>query len=150
MNSDQTEDTLTQLFEQGSVFDKLEKYVSLCLSPRSEESTSEQSDSCEASAAKAKKPRKATSKCLFPNLAGFCRYLRISTDEFERLSSQYPLQYGRILTVLEDEALNSELSPTLLSAYLKRRIGYDGKPVESSRDGSIQISFEHDIFEDGE
>ena len=63
MNSDQTEDTLTQLFEQGSVFDKLEKYVSLCLSPRSEESTAEQSDSCEASAAKAKKTYAAGVLC---------------------------------------------------------------------------------------
>ena len=57
--------------------------------------------------------------------------------------------YGKILTVLEDEALNSGLSPALVSSYLKKRLGYDGiKAQESS--SQLEIKFEHDIFEDGE
>ena len=82
-------------------------------------------------------------------MAGFCRYLGISTDELERLSRDFPVQYGRLISVFEDEALNSGLSPTLLSAYLKKRIGYE-VAKKSACDEQIRISFEHDILEDGE
>ena len=54
------------------------------------------------------------------------------------------------LAVLEDEALNSDLSPTLLSAYLKRRLGYDTPARALAQKDQICISFEHDIIEDGE
>ena len=117
----------------------LEQYISDCVSVTApDERNSEQ--------AKAKKQE--SKKASFPNVAGFCRYLGISTDELERLSREFPQQYGRLLSVFEDEALNSGLSPTLLSAYLKKRIGYENarKPND---DGQIRISFEHDIFEDG-
>jgi hypothetical protein len=74
----------------------------------------------------------------------------VSTGELERLGGEYPEQYGRILAVLEDEALNSDLSPTLLSAYLKRRLGYDTPARALAQKDHICISFEHDIIEDGE
>ena len=51
------------------------------------------------------------------------------------------------LAILEDEALNSALSPTLVSAYLKKRLGYDG--TEKRASSQLEISFEHDVFEDG-
>ncbi len=85
----------------------------------------------------------------FPNLAGFCRFIGISTSELEAFGKSNPYEYSKILTVLEDEALNSGASPALVSAYLKKRLGYDGSaPREAG--GQLEIKFEHDIFEDGE
>ena len=137
MNSDQNQEAL---FEHDLILEKLEDYVSLCISvPEGSENDEKK---------KTKKPK--GHKYSFPNLAGFCRYLKISTEEFEKLSADHPIIYERILTVLEDEALNSELSPTLVSAYLKKRIGYESVPTQKSAVQGLQISFEHDIFEDGE
>ena len=51
--------------------------------------------------------------------------------------------------MLEDEALNSSLSPTLISAYLKKRLGYASDSSAESSENQLQIKFEHDIFEDG-
>ena len=93
--------------------------------------------------------KKNKKESTFPNLAGFCRFIGISTSEFESFGKDNPCEYAKILTVLEDEALNSNLSPALISAYLKKRLGYDGtKPIESN--SQLEIKFEHDIFEDGE
>ena len=93
--------------------------------------------------------RKKDNETVFPNLAGFCRFIGIGTSELEDFGRENPCEYGKILAVLEDEALNSTISPTLVSAYLKKRLGYDGtKPQESS--AQLEIKFEHDIFEDGE
>ena len=86
---------------------------------------------------------------IFPNLAGFCRFLNISTSELEELGKQFPNHYNRLLTILEDEALNSKLSPTIVSAYMKKRLGYDRtNPIQNNT--QMEIKFEHDIFEDGE
>ena len=148
MNSDQNQDTLKALFEKDSVLEKLESYIALCLKPHTQDLASDAEREKLSESKKAKKLH--SQKNAFPNLAGFCRYLRISTGEFEKLSREYPLLCGRILTVLEDEALNSELSPTLLSAYLKKRIGYDGSMQTQYPAEQIKVSFEHDIFEDGE
>ena len=54
-------------------------------------------------------------------------------------------------TVLEDEALNAELSPTVLTAYLKKRLGYGEKSeaTTSAECGQLRLVFEHDILEDG-
>ena len=93
-----------------------------------------------------KKERKDS---VFPNIAGFCRFIGISTSELERFGRVDPEQYAKILTVLEDEALNSNLSPALISAYLKKRLGYDGAKAQEST-SQLEIKFEHDIFEDGE
>ena len=86
---------------------------------------------------------------IFPNLAGFCRFLKISTSELEEVGKKFPEHYGRLLTVLEDEALNSKLSPTIISAYMKKRLGYD-KDLPAQNNPQMEIKFEHDIFEDGE
>ena len=55
----------------------------------------------------------------------------------------------QIYLTLEDEALNSGLPPALLSAYLKKRLGYE-KELQAVEEMPLQIQFEHDIFEDGE
>ena len=87
----------------------------------------------------------------FPNLAGFCRFLHVGTEELLELSSEFPEEIDRLLTVLEDEALNSGLPPALLSVYLKKRLGYDrdAERTESEMSG-LSVRFEHDILRDGE
>ena len=48
------------------------------------------------------------------------------------------------------EALNADVSPTLLSAYLKKRLGYEKNAGSEICDGQLRVIFEHDITEDGE
>ena len=93
--------------------------------------------------------KKSRKDPVFPNLAGFCRFIGISTAELETYGKKHPDEYGRALTVLEDEALNCGSSPALVSAYLKKRLGYDGGKIQESG-SQLEIKFEHDIFEDGE
>lgn len=98
-----------------------------------------------------KQKRKAAAR--FPNVAGFCRFFGIGQTEYLRLSKKYPEEFEKLFCVLEDEALNSEISPTLLGAYLKRRLGYDEAkaPPKSDVDvGQLRLIFEHDILADGE
>lgn len=90
---------------------------------------------------------------VFPNLAGFCRFLGCGLSELEELRLTHPKILDRILAILEDEALNLLLSPTVLSAYLKRRLNYTEKSEEkcdSADCGEMHLIFEHDILEDGE
>ena len=144
MNSDQSEDLIKQIYENGRVNEILEDYILSC---SKKETLFEDSES--ASGEKAKSKKKSTTPKAFPNLAGFCRYLGISIGELSDASRDYPAEYEKLLTVLEDEALNSSLSPTLISAYLKKRLGYAANNKEDSAENQMQIKFEHDIFEDG-
>ena len=92
--------------------------------------------------------KKATAHGRFPNFAGFCRYLGVGSETAKRILEDYPAESGRLLATLEDEALNSTVSPTLLSAYMKKRVGYE---KESDTGGDTQIvCFDHDIWGDGE
>jgi len=96
---------------------------------------------------------KAKIRARFPNPAGFCRYLNTGLSDMSALASVYPHEYDRLLAVFEDEALNSEVSPTLLSTYLKKRLCYasadrDSKGEEEAKEA--RYCFEHDIFKDGE
>ena len=89
----------------------------------------------------------------FPNLAGFCRWLGWGGSEMELLKKSAPELYDRICTVLEDEALNSEISASVLTAYLKKRLGYsESDKVEKSEveSGQLRLIFDHDILSDGE
>lgn len=92
------------------------------------------------------------SKTRFPNFAGFCRYLGVSVETLEEIFRGYPDSYGVLCAVFEDEALNSELSPTVVTAYLKQRLGY-GEKQEQNRAScelpELKLVFDHDIFEDG-
>ena len=91
------------------------------------------------------------SSAILPNLAGFCRYVGVGTTELEKLLSEFPRERELLLAALEDEALNSAASPTVVSAYLKRRLGYEKEPCSAREIPSqIKIQFEHDIFKDGE
>ena len=146
MNPDQNDERLRELCEDGNIYSAMETYLSLC--SREYEASSDSAPEIKESGSRRKKERDV--KISFPNLAGFCRYLGVGTDEFEELKGKYPHVYGRILAVLEDEALNSSLSPTLVSAYLKRRIGYESTSKAPTSEGQLEIRFEHDIFEDGE
>ncbi|MBE6634105.1 MAG: hypothetical protein E7620_07180 [Ruminococcaceae bacterium] len=88
----------------------------------------------------------------FPNLAGFCRWLGCGISEVEALRLTHPVEADRLCAVMEDEALNTALlSPTVISAYLKRRLGYGDKPelVSGAECGEMRVIFEHDVFEDG-
>lgn len=145
MNSDQSDERLRKLCQSGEIYSAVENYVFFCTTPINTE--------CGASEKKetsSKKSKERDSRSTFPNLAGFCRYLGVSTQELETVGKEFPVIYGRILAVLEDEALNSGLSPSLISTYLKKRIGYECAATPSQNIGQLEIKFEHDIFEDGE
>lgn len=92
-----------------------------------------------------------------PNVAGFCRACGVGVEEFDALREHYPELHGEICAILEDEALNSDLSASVLSIYLKMRLGYaearDGQehPHPAAVPGSqLRIVFDHDGFSDGE
>ena len=60
---------------------------------------------------------------------------------------------GVILAMLEDEALNSDMAATLISPYLKARLGYgEVREVKHAAPdtGEVRLVFEHDIYADGE
>ena len=106
--------------------------------------------SCFESSDEPPEPKKKNKRyARFPNLAGFCRQMRIGSRELERLAEEYPEQIDRIYLSLEDEALNSGLAPALLSAYLKRRLGYE-RDFDKAGEPSVSVCFEHDIYGDGE
>ena len=94
----------------------------------------------------------------FPNVAGFCRFIGISQRRYEEFSVLYPEEIGIIEATFEDEALNSEkISVSLLSLYLKSRLGYSESRREklsaersSASSGGVSVVFEHDIMRDGE
>ena len=86
----------------------------------------------------------------FPNLAGFCRFFGFSGEILEKIKSDYPDSYSTLCMIFEDEALNSELSPTLLSVYLKKRMRYGDAVEEKVGAKEVRYCFEHDVFADGE
>jgi len=139
VNSDQNGPVISELCKSGEIYGALERYLISC---------SEKMSYIEDSNKSSKK--QAVREAPFPNLAGFCRYVRSSILEFEEASCDFPTECARILTVLEDEALNSGCSTNLISAYLKKRIGYETPTKSAASDTQLQIRFEHDIFEDGE
>ena len=92
--------------------------------------------------------KKASGK--LANLAGFCRFLGCGISHLQKLCSEVPRLYDLICTTLEDELLMSSPSPSLLSYYLKKRLGYDEKEEPASAScGEMRLVFEHDILEDG-
>lgn len=147
MNSEQS--LIDKLCDNGNLDALLESYIQRCNACDSGADTFCDDGSRNGNLSKKARRDKESEKASFPNLAGFCRYLGIGTGEMEKLASEHPLQYGKILAVLEDEALNSGLSATVITAYLKKRLGYDGPAIKSEA-SPLQIKFEHDIFEDGE
>lgn len=92
-----------------------------------------------------------------PNVAGFCRFCGIGVEEFDALQNDYPDLHGALCAILEDEALNSDLSATVLSIYLKMRLGYAEGGARhpqgtsfAAPGGQLKIIFDHDGYADGE
>ena len=134
MSKNETGETLQTACEVGLIGQLAEEYINSC---RTEKPNNEGEAPSKKKAAK------------FPNVAGFCRYFGIGGSEYETLERSYPEEFDRLRAILEDEALNSELSPTVLSAYLKKRFGYDRSKESEERAEQLKIVFEHDILEDG-
>ncbi len=85
-----------------------------------------------------------------PNLAGFCRYMKIGTEELDALAKDFPEEIDGLYAILEDEALNCSLPAAILSVYLKKRLGYDGEAGRQEGEGeTVNIRFEHDVYRDG-
>lgn len=120
----------------------LEKYIQSCRDSNNSEDGSADSGSA------VSRRKKALGR--FPNIAGFCRYYHIGIDDLEELAKEHPVEINRIYAILEDEALNSGLPPAILSAYLKKRLGYDKDTAASPCEEQMTIRFEHNIFDDGE
>lgn len=86
-----------------------------------------------------------------PNLAGFCRYFGGSMGDILSLRERRPALYGELCAALEDEAINSKMSSSVLSVYLKQRLGYVGdKPPDKEDVSGVRLVFEHDPYADGE
>lgn len=146
MTKKESLDLLQTACECGTLEKLAEEYIIFCHT--SEEK--EQEDKNE-SASKKKKAGELPSR--FPNVAGFCRYFGIGHQKYERLSKKYPEEFEKISAILEDEALNSSVSASVLTAYLKKRLGYaDAEKREESEveAGQIRLVFEHDILSDGQ
>lgn len=132
---------IKELCRLGKLNTLAEQYVDFCRGSDSKEG-SERSDKRSAS----KKENQS-----FPNYAGFCRYVGLSPQGLEAILKDFPVESQRLSVILEDEALNSSVSPTIVSAYLKKRLGYDKEaPVKKAEETQLKITFEHNIFEDGE
>lgn len=93
------------------------------------------------------------------NVAGFCRFCGAGVEEFDGLRETAPEIHSALCAILEDEALNSAMSASVLSIYLKMRLGYaEGKQEKPdprasptvTQSGQLRIIFDHDGFADGE
>jgi len=84
-----------------------------------------------------------------PNMAGFFRWMGLSASARDHFKGSYPQIYRTVKMIFEDEALNSPLPPSIVSAYMKQFFSSeDVTPEDSSR--GITLVFEHDIERDGE
>ena len=122
------------LFKEGTLFSAVEDYI----------------EQCYASQADGESKPKVKPKIRFPNVAGFCRYLGTGISDVLVFKTEYPFEYDRLLAIFEDEALNSDVSSTLLSAYMKKRLLYAVEDAPRSVLGEVRYCFEHDVFADGE
>ncbi len=160
MNSVDGEFSIKELFCDGRIFEHLQNYILWCEKSAEDDENDDigQTALCDGNSSKEKqntskkknKYKRKKDSPLFPNLAGFCRYLGTSPEELCEAADGTPQSYARILAVLEDEALNSSLGTTVLTAYLKKRCGYDKECDSFGASTQLSVKFEHDIFEDGE
>ena len=93
-------------------------------------------------------PRKSIGR--LPNLAGFCRYLGCALSDLQSLREVNARLFERLSAVFEDELLNHSPSPTIMSAYLKKRLGYaEEDDADAKAPAQMRLIFEHDIEADG-
>lgn len=124
---------LERLADEDKMTDALSRYLASCR-PEKEEGNSKRAGR-------------------IPNVAGFCRFLGITLADFDRLRKTRPDHHGALCAALEDEALNSGMTATILSIYLKYRLGYAGEKEEEcgvTDTGQIRLIFDHDAYRDGE
>ena len=145
---------LESLCESNLLTELVEQYISGCYGQGADGVGASPPISTRASTrASTRLTQKAQEGVRFPNLAGFCRYLGIGLGDFSVIMEKYPTECDAVLAALEDEALNMGNSATLISAYMKQRLGY-GKltpePKYHCDSERLELVFEHDIFEDGE
>lgn len=158
LSSDSIE-ALEEICKSNLLTELAEQYISGCYGecadssrPSSASKSGTRSGTSSDGVSGARAASKSARGAKFPNLAGFCRHLGIGTADFELLCDKYPSECGTVLAALEDEALNSGNSATLISAYMKHRLGY-GKQLGEQKfqcdSEKYELVFEHDIFEDG-
>ena len=138
-------DLLGAACDEGTLDKLAEEYIIFC------HTSEEKGDEKERESGTKKKKAGALSS-RFPNVAGFCRYFGIGHKGYERLSKKYPEEFEKLAAILEDEALNSEISASVLTAYLKKRLGYaDTEACEKGEveTGQIRLVFDHDVLSDG-
>ena len=122
------ESIIDSLCQGDRIIKKAEKYISFCLDLQP------------------KKPR-------LPNICGFFRWLRLGAIALDKLKKAYPEKFRTLLMLFEDEALNSELPPSIISTYMKQSFSKDAdeKPSGVSEEcGPITLVFDHDINIDGQ
>ena len=129
-NQKETDDegVIDQICQGGKLIKLAEKYIKFCLTEES------------------KKPR-------LPNICGFFRWLKLSALALDRLMRLYSEKYRTLLMIFEDEALNSELPPSIISTYMKQSFAHkDGDEENETREscGPITLVFDHDINKDGQ
>lgn len=128
MASKKDEDIIDGICEKGRLIRLAEKYILHCLE------------------AESKRPR-------LPNVCGFFRWLKLGAVALDRLRRLYPEKYRTLLMIFEDEALNSELPPSIISTYMKQsftgRDIEDESAVSEKEAGPITLIFDHDIDRDG-
>ena len=139
-NTDYADSVLCRMCAEGVLDGLVDDYLVLC---------SESVRTGEASS-------KTRTRQRLPNPAGFCRYLNTGLSDMAALAEHFPHEYDKLIAIFEDEALNSDVSPTLLSAYFKKRLSYSYERLgerDAATDGGskeVRFCFEHDIFADGE
>lgn len=127
---------LKKICNRGELIELAEKYVAECKA---------RVDAFDVKMSKSK------SLDRFPNLAGFARYLGVSISTIKKIEGKWPEQYGTLLAIFEDEALNSDKNATILNTYIKERLSF-GEKKEGGATlpvGNVQLVFEHDMSEDG-
>jgi hypothetical protein len=130
-------------FADGDMPLLLRRYLLACSSPSV---AAYPGDDEEDGPAFERRGKRTDSRPRLPNPAGFCRFLDLDSGAFQRLLEEFPTEVGRILAVFEDEALNSELSASVLGLYLKALLGDDERETNA---GGISVTFDHDILSDG-
>lgn len=62
------------------------------------------------------------------NIAGFCRYARLTRETFYKQKEYYPDTYMYIQEIIEDETLNDDKRATpIVMMYLKNKFNYKDK-----------------------
>ena len=85
-----------------------------------------------------------------PNMAGFFRWMELSAAARDHFIRAYPESYKTVRMIFEDEALNSPLPPSIVSAYMKQHFASEQEDGSSQHEGKLTLIFEHDIEHDGE